>query len=166
MAELKGRYLYPQQSKYISKHNFHKYFTIQHSRTDWAILSFIVFIIVSVYYIKSIAITVEAIQLVCATVPLVGIIYCICKDKASRIYKIIAISLACIVSGSLYKVMYICILGYEAGRVALISDLSWISFYTSLLYAYLRVFENSADFNGIKYRKFRLFPALFRLLLG
>lgn len=130
-----------------------------------AILSFIVFIIVFVYYIKSIAITVEAIQLACAAVSLVEIIDCICKDKASRIYRIIAISLVCIVSGALYKVLYICILGYEAGMVDSISDILWIGFYTVLLYACLRVFEKSADFKDKKYQKIIITSCIVQIII-
>ena len=96
---------------------------------------------------------------------MVEIIDCICKDKASRIYRIIAISLACIVSGALYKVLYICILGYESGRIASISDLSWIGFYTVLLYACLRIFEKLADFKDKKYQKIVITSCIVQIII-
>lgn len=74
-------------------------------------------------------------------------------------------ALACIIFGMLYKVPYICISGHKLDGAALISDLSWIGFYTALLYACLRVFEKSADFNDIKYRKIQIASCIVQIII-
>jgi hypothetical protein len=130
-----------------------------------AVLAFITLILVSDYPMKAVMITVEAILLICAVVSLIGMINCFRKDKDSPVYRIIGIGLTCLILGELLWVLHICIKGSERSGSFPLCDLPWLSFYSFLLYACLRVFEKADDFKDKKYLKITVSSCIVQLFI-